>query len=61
MRTYLVVLLACALSATAWSAEEATHDSAKVIATAKACGWEGVLYTDLPDCAEHPWVAAQLC
>lgn len=35
-------------------------DSAKVIAAANAHGWDGVLYTDLADCAGHPWVAARL-
>lgn len=35
-------------------------DSAEVVATARAHGWEGVLYRDLADCTGHPWVAARL-
>ncbi len=35
-------------------------DSAKAVAAAEAHGWESVHYTELADCAEHPWVAARL-
>lgn len=35
-------------------------DSRAVVTAANAFGWEGVLFGDLPDCADHPWVAARL-
>ena len=35
-------------------------DSPKVIEAAAAHGWEAVHFSDLHDCASHPWIAAQL-
>lgn len=35
-------------------------DSPKVIEAARAAGWEAVLYSDLSDCAGHPWIAAHM-
>jgi putative hydrolase of the HAD superfamily len=35
-------------------------DSSKVVRTARAHGWEAVLYRDVGDCAGHPWVSARL-
>nr|WP_298689973.1 HAD-IA family hydrolase [uncultured Dongia sp.] len=35
-------------------------DSPAVVAAANEAGWEGVLFDDLEDCAEHPWIKAQL-
>jgi putative hydrolase of the HAD superfamily len=35
-------------------------DSPAVAAAATAFGWEGVLFEDLSDCGDHPWVKRQL-
>jgi putative hydrolase of the HAD superfamily len=35
-------------------------DSPAVVAAASEFGWEGVLFEDLPDCGDHPWVEEQL-
>jgi len=35
-------------------------DSPKVVEAAAAHGWEAVLYSDLVDCARHPWIAEQI-
>lgn len=35
-------------------------DSAKVVVAARTHGWDSVLYTDFPDCAEHAWISARL-
>ena len=35
-------------------------DYSAVVDAANAFGWEAVLYDDLKDCHQHPWVAAHL-
>lgn len=35
-------------------------DSRAVVDAANAFGWEGVLYEDISDCTEHPWIAELL-
>lgn len=35
-------------------------DSPAVVEAAAAHGWEAVLYADLADCADHPWIAQRL-
>jgi putative hydrolase of the HAD superfamily len=35
-------------------------DSPAVVTAANGFGWEGVLYEELSDCANHPWVKAIL-
>lgn len=35
-------------------------DSAAVVDAANAFGWEGVLFADVADCRNHPWVASHL-
>jgi putative hydrolase of the HAD superfamily len=35
-------------------------DSAAVVDAANEFGWEGVLFEDVGDCSEHPWMASHL-
>lgn len=35
-------------------------DSPAVIAAANEFGWEGVLYEELSDCSDHPWIRRQM-
>lgn len=35
-------------------------DSQRVVTAATSAGWEAILFIDLPDCAEHPWIASRL-
>jgi len=35
-------------------------DSPRIVAAARDCGWESVLYQDVADCSGHPWVAGRL-
>ncbi|MHB1102162.1 MAG: HAD-IA family hydrolase [Devosia sp.] len=35
-------------------------DTEDVIAGARRAGWEAVLYEDLEDCINHPWIAERL-
>ncbi|MGO4837341.1 HAD-IA family hydrolase, partial [Rhizobiaceae sp. 2RAB30] len=35
-------------------------DSRSVVSAANDYGWESVVFTDVGDCAGHPWIAGRL-